>query len=61
MAKKKADSQGEIIDEVRRARVQVGREFRLNPNRFLARAKKLAKKYGLKYATPKKKTHDEAA
>ena len=61
MAKKKVDSQGEIIDEVRRARARVGREFRANPKRFLANAKKVARKYGMKYGTPKKKTDDEAA
>lgn len=61
MAKKKMDSQGEIIDEVRRARVRVGREFRANEKQFLDHAKKLAKKYGMKYGTPKKKTTNEAA
>jgi hypothetical protein len=63
MAKKKVDSQGEIIDEVRKARAQVGREFRANPKLFLEKAKKRAKELGMRYASPRKskKKEDDAA
>ena len=61
MAKRKTDSQGEIIDEIRRVRTRVGREFRADPKRFLENTKKLARKYGMKYGVPKKKIDDEAA
>jgi hypothetical protein len=63
MANKKTESQGDIIDEIRRSRTRIGREFRDNQKQFLEDAKKIAKKYGMKYGTPKKKkdNQDEAA
>jgi len=59
MASKKNESQGEIIDEIRRSRARIGREFRDHQKQFLDDAKKIAKKYGMKYGTPKKKKDDQ--
>jgi DNA-directed RNA polymerase specialized sigma subunit len=61
MAKKKIDFQGEIIDEVRKARVQVGREFKANRKRFFDESKKLAKELGMHYGTPRKRKKKDAA
>ena len=61
MAKKKADSQGEIIDEVRMARAQLWRKYRGNMNKLHEDTRKRVKQLGMKYGTPKKKTDDEAA
>lgn len=53
--KKREESQGEIIDEIRKVRAQVGREFKSNPKQFFADSQKLMKKLGVRYGTPKKR------
>jgi len=61
---KKTDGQGEIIDEIRKARAEIWKEYKGNMKKFHADARKYAKKHGLKYAVPTKKTKkelDEAA
>jgi len=55
MPKKKVESQGQIIDETRKARKEVWLEFKADEARFLKKTKDLVKKYGLQYATPTKK------
>lgn len=55
MAKKKIDSQGEIIEEVRNARAQIRLEFKANRKRFFDESRKLAKQLGMQYGTPKKR------
>lgn len=54
MAKKKIESQGEIIDEVRKIRAQVGREFRSNRKLFFKKAQKHAQELGMQYGSPRK-------
>ena len=61
MAKKKIDSQGEIIDEVRKARAQLWRHYRGNMKKLHADARRTAKQLGMKYGTPKKKKAEDAA
>ena len=53
--KKKIESQGEIIDELRKARAQVWREYTTNPKGFFAESKKRMKQLGIRYVTPKKR------
>lgn len=55
MAKKKKDSQGEIIDEVRTARRAVWHEFKVDEKRFFEKTRELAKRFGLHYGTPPKR------
>jgi len=61
MAKKKMDSQGEIIGEVRRARAQVGREFKANRKKFFERARRSAQELGMHYGTPRKRKKKNVA
>lgn len=61
MEKKKVDSQGEIIDEVRKARTKLWCKYRGNMKTLHEATRKIAKQYGMKYGTPKKKIIDEAA
>ena len=61
MTKKKSDSQGEIIDEVRKARAQLWRQYRGNMKKLHEESRKSVKQLGMKYSTPKSKTDDEAA
>ena len=53
--KKKESSQGEIIDELRKVRAQVWREYETNPKRFFADSRKIMKRLGIRYATPRKR------
>lgn len=53
--KKKEESQGEIIDELRKVRAQIGRKFKSNPKQFFSDSQKLMKKLGIRYGTPKKR------
>jgi hypothetical protein len=55
MTKKKKDSQGEIIDEVRKARKAVWLEFKADEKKFFQKTRELAKVYGMHYATPPKR------
>ena len=55
MAKKKTDSQGEIIDEIRKARADIWREYRGNMKKFHADSRKMAEKLGIHYVTPPKR------
>ncbi len=61
MAKKKEDSQGEIVDEVRRARAHLWRKYRGNMKKLHEDSRKRVKQLGMKYGTPKKKTDEDAA
>lgn len=61
MTKKKTDSQGEIIDEVRKARAQLWHKYHGNMKKLHEDGRKHAKELGMKYGVPKKKTDDEAA
>ena len=61
MARKKKDSQGPIIDEVRKVRKAVWNEFKANPKHFLDETRKLAKSLGMRYGTPPKRKKDEDA
>ena len=64
MAKKKIDSQGEIIDEIRKARAELWREYHGDMKKLHADARKTAKRLGMRYAAPpkrRKKDNDEAA
>lgn len=61
MAKKKIDSQGEIIDEVRKARVELWRRYRGNMRKLHKDTQKRVKELGMRYGTPKKKADHEAA
>lgn len=61
MAKKKMNSQGEIIDEVRRARAQVGREFKTNRKKFFEKARKSAQELGMHYGIPRKRKKKDVA
>jgi len=65
MAKKKTESQGEIIDEVRRTRAQLWRHYRGDMKKLHADARKTAKQLGMRYSIPPKRQDkgrdDEAA
>lgn len=65
MAKKNKEyDQGEIIAEIRSTRAALWKEYKGDMKKLSEDAKKIAKKYGLKYAVPPKKTKkelDEAA
>ncbi|MGK5088570.1 hypothetical protein WDW86_13510 [Bdellovibrionota bacterium FG-2] len=52
MARKKLDSQGEIIDELRKSRAELWREYHGDMKKLHADARKTAKKLGMRYATP---------
>ena len=61
MSKGKLDSQGEIIDEVRRARGELWQKYRGDMRKLHLDSRQIAKKLGMKYATPKKKKEKDAA
>ena len=55
MAQKKNESQGEIIDEIRKARAELWREYNGDMKKLHADARITAKKLGMKYASPPKR------
>lgn len=57
--KKQIDSQGEIIDEVRKARAQLWRQYRGNMKKLHEDSRKRVKELGMHYGTPKKKTNND--
>ncbi len=60
MAKKKKDSsQGEIIDELRKSRAELWREYHGDMKKLHADARKTAKELGMRYATPPKGQHKD--
>ena len=52
MKKKKISSQGEIIDQVRRVRLKVWKEYSSNRKKFDYETRKIINQLGLKYRTP---------
>jgi hypothetical protein len=61
VTKKRMESQGEIIDELRKVRAEVWVEYKRNPKQFVSETRKIIKKLGMRYGTPKKKGLDEAS
>ncbi|MGK5083956.1 hypothetical protein WDW37_11705 [Bdellovibrionota bacterium FG-1] len=64
MTKKKTDSQGAIIDELRKARAELWREYHGDMKKLHVDARKTAKTLGMRYAAPpkrRKKDNGEAA
>ena len=59
--KKKGDSQGEIIDEVRKARAVLWHRYHGDMKKLHRESQKKVKELGMKYGVPKKKNNDEAA
>ena len=64
MAKKKKNSQGKIINEIRKVRAELWREYHGDMTKLHADARQTAKQLGMRYAAPpvrRKKEKDEDA